>query len=86
MNIQDLVVYAVVLGAVMYLGRALLASTVGKKSCGSCGSGKKCGTPAVTGQNGTAEPQLIQIGLGSGFTAGLNGQVKHHSENAKPEK
>lgn len=60
---QDFVVYLIVAGAVLYLVRMLTASVKGKKSCGSCGSGKSCTSSST--QKANAEPQLIQISLGS---------------------
>ena len=86
MSAQDLIVFGVVLAAVVYLGRGLWASATGGKSCGGCSSGKKCGSSPASAVKAAAPEQLIQIGLGNGFSPGPNGlSGKRQQENSSPK-
>jgi hypothetical protein len=57
---QDIIVYMIVAGAAVYLGRYVWKSATGKKGCG-CGSEGGCATKKAV----PAQPELIQISLGS---------------------
>ena len=78
MTAQDFVVFAIVLAAAAYLGRTVVLSVSGRKSCGGCGSGKSCGSAAVKSaakSQGTQSGHLIQIDLNGGFASGANGHA-----------
>jgi len=75
MMAQDIVVYLIVLAAVVYLGRTLILAAAGRKACGGCGSGHKCGSTKVGAVPPAGPGQLIQIGLGSGFQGGAKGAM-----------
>ena len=56
---QEVIVYLIVAGAAVYLGRTLWSAAAGKKSgCNSCGSGCSSNKPSTP-----AAPSLIQIDL-----------------------
>ncbi|MDJ0836435.1 MAG: FeoB-associated Cys-rich membrane protein [Acidobacteriota bacterium] len=50
--VQELIVFAIVAGAVIFLGRNVLNAVRGKKTCGSCPASGGCGASSEKSVNG----------------------------------